>query len=104
MADFTYQITEHLGTLSKLTNGWSKEVNIIADPVASRTSLDIREWPYGKKRMGRGISLNYEETQMLISLLLSNTRLLETLEREESYVNTETIKIHTGGSDTRTES
>jgi hypothetical protein len=42
MADFKYEITEHIGTLSESPKGWTKELNRISWN-GGAPKLDIRE-------------------------------------------------------------
>lgn len=65
MADFKYEIIEHIGILSESSNGWSKELNLISwngrDP-----KYDIRDWAPEHEKMGKGITLSKEELTNLI--------------------------------------
>lgn len=70
MADFSYEITEALGTLSEVGTN-TKEINLISyggrDPV-----IDIRAWyetEDGEKKMSKGITLKKEEAAKLRDIL-----------------------------------
>ena len=43
MADFKYEIVEHIGTLSKSAKGWKKELNRISWN-GGEPKYDIRDW------------------------------------------------------------
>ena len=68
MADIKFEITEHIGTLSEGSKGWTKEINRVSwndrDP-----KIDIREWSPDHTKMGKGITLTDEEAQKLKELL-----------------------------------
>ena len=68
MADIRFEITEHIGTLSEGSKGWTKEINRVSwndrDP-----KIDIREWSPDHTKMGKGITLTDEEAQKLKELL-----------------------------------
>ena len=68
MAEFKYEITEHIGTLSTNSRGWSREVNMVSwndrEP-----KLDIRDWAPDNEKMGKGISLSKEEVKALKELI-----------------------------------
>lgn len=64
MSDFQYEITKNLGVLSESTKGWQKEVNMVSwnqRPV----KLDIRDWGPEHQKIGKGVSLNFEELKKL---------------------------------------
>ena len=67
MADFKFEITKELGTLSE-GNTSSKKANYISynDRPAK---LDIREWFDGGEKMGKGITLTNEESSALRDIL-----------------------------------
>ena len=58
MADFTYEITEKLGTISQGKNGWSKELNLVSwGGRAPKYDMERRPQPDEKRRFpysGRG--------------------------------------------------
>ena len=68
MADITYEITKHIGTLSESAKGWTKELNLISwndrEP-----KYDIREWSPEREKMGKGVMLSAEEVDALKLLL-----------------------------------
>ncbi|MGI6334210.1 MAG: YdbC family protein [Saccharofermentanales bacterium] len=70
MADkeFTFKIIKSLGQLSTSRNGWSREVNLVSWN-NNKAKLDIRDWAPDHNRMGKGISLNDEETAILKEIL-----------------------------------
>lgn len=68
MAEFQYEIVRHIGDLSESPKGWKKELNIISWN-GGQPKYDIRDWAPDHEKMGKGISLNAEETGVLFSLL-----------------------------------
>ena len=68
--EFTYNIDAYLGSLKESdTHDWTKSVLRISwgdNP----TTLDIRNVNMSQKRIGKGISLNNEEADKLVDLLL----------------------------------
>lgn len=68
MAELKFEITKHIGVLSKSTKGWSKELNLISwnerDP-----KYDIREWSPEHDKMGKGVTLSKEEVIALRDML-----------------------------------
>ena len=62
--DFTYEIKEHIATLSTNRDGWNKEVNVVAWN-GNAPKIDIREWAPDHARMTRGITLTEKEGEDL---------------------------------------
>ena len=62
MAELKYEIVQHLATLAEGSKGWSKELNLVSwndrDP-----KFDLREWAPDHTKMGKGITLTYDEMQ-----------------------------------------
>ena len=69
MADFKFEITEHIGTLSESPKGWTKELNKISwnggDP-----KYDIRDWAPEHEKMGKGLTFTNEELKNLRDILI----------------------------------
>lgn len=68
MADFTYEITAKLGTISQGKNGWSKELNLVSWG-GRAPKYDIRDWNEDHSRMRKGVSLTAEEVAVLKEIL-----------------------------------
>ena len=68
MADFKYDIVEHIGVISENTKGWTKELNLISWNGA-RPKFDLRDWAPEHEKMGKGITLTNEELEALKELL-----------------------------------
>jgi len=68
MSDIKYEITKHIGVLSKGSKGWTKELNLISwnnrEP-----KYDIREWSPEHDKMGKGVTLSHDEAAELKKLL-----------------------------------
>ena len=43
MADFKFDIVEHLGVISENSKGWTKELNLVSWNGA-RPKFDLRDW------------------------------------------------------------
>lgn len=68
MSDFSYDVQEHLGVISKSDTGWQKELRLISWN-GRPAKYDIREWSPDQKKMSRGITLSEEELINLRDLL-----------------------------------
>ena len=68
MADFKFDIVEHLGVISENSKGWTKELNLVSWNGA-RPKFDLRDWAKKKKKMGKGITLSNEEFEALKDLM-----------------------------------
>lgn len=67
MAEFKYEITKELGTLSDGKSS-SKKVNYISYN-GREPKLDIRDWFEDGEKMGKGITLANEEVKVLRDIL-----------------------------------
>lgn len=69
MKEFSYEIQERYGTISE-DDKYIKEVNLISYNGA-KPKIDVRTWTKGEdeNRMGKGITLTYEEAMKLKDLL-----------------------------------
>ena len=65
MAEFTFEIEEHLLTLSENDKGWTKEINRVSFNGAL-AKFDIRSWSPDHTKMGKGITLSNEEFQVMV--------------------------------------
>lgn len=68
MADFKYEIVEHIGVISESAKGWTKELNKISWN-GGTPKYDIRELAPEHEKMGKGVTLTEEEASKLKSLL-----------------------------------
>jgi len=68
MADIKYEIVEKLGVISESGKGWTKELNLVSWNGAA-PKYDIRDWAPNHEKMGKGITLNSDEVNVLINLL-----------------------------------
>ncbi len=68
-ADIKFVITRHLGVLSGVGKGWTKELNLVSwndrDP-----KYDLREWDPDHTKMTKGITLSAAELAKLKEILL----------------------------------
>lgn len=65
MAEFTFEIEEHLITLSENDKGWTKELNRVSFNGAP-AKWDIRTWSPDHTKMGKGVTLTNEEFNFLV--------------------------------------
>ena len=68
MAEFKYEIIEHLGVVSKSPKGWTKELNK-SSWNGGTPKYDIRDWAPEHAKMGKGITLSDDELEKLKQLL-----------------------------------
>ncbi|HOO74920.1 MAG: hypothetical protein H7A31_00425 [Thermotogae bacterium] len=68
MSEIKYEIVDNYGVLSQSAKGWTKEVKSIKwnDRPAK---IDIREWSPDGEKMGKGITLSFEEAATLRDIL-----------------------------------
>lgn len=62
--EVTFEIVEELEVLSEGRNGWTKEVNLVRWN-NGQVKVDIREWNEDKSKMGKGVTLSYDEYELL---------------------------------------
>ena len=65
MADFKFNIEEHLLTLSENDKGWTKELNRVSFNDAE-AKWDIRTWSPDHSKIGKGITMTNDEFQKMI--------------------------------------
>ena len=68
MAEFKFEIVEHLGVLSTSPNGWTKELNRVSYNGAE-AKFDLRSWSEGHEKMSKGITLSVDEFEALRELI-----------------------------------
>lgn len=68
MAEFKYEITEHIAVLSQNPNGWERQLNMVSWN-EREPKYDIRDWSPDGSKMGKGISLSHDEIAILKSVL-----------------------------------
>ncbi len=68
MAEFSFEIQEHVGVLSEKPNGWSKELTRVSWN-GREAKYDIRDWSSDYSKMGKGITFTEEELRSLHNLL-----------------------------------
>ncbi|MCQ2363364.1 MAG: YdbC family protein [Acidaminococcaceae bacterium] len=66
--EFTFVIEKNLGVLSESTKGWKKELNLVSWN-GGKAKYDIRDWSPEHDKMGKGITMNEEEIQLLKDFL-----------------------------------
>lgn len=68
MADFKYEITEHIGVLSTSASGWTRELNLVSWNERP-AKYDIRDWSPNHEKMGKGLTLSEEDIAALKEIL-----------------------------------
>lgn len=68
MAEIKYEIIKNIGVLSEGSKGWQKEINLVCWN-GRKPKVDIRDWAPEHEKMGKGITLNYEEIKKLKDIL-----------------------------------
>lgn len=68
MADLTYHIEKHCGTLSTNKKMWSKELNLVSWN-NREAKYDLRDWNESHEKMGKGVTLSKEELIALKEIL-----------------------------------
>lgn len=68
MADFSFDIVEHIAVLSEANNGWTKELNRVRWSQGN-VKYDIRSWDPAHEKMGKGITLDDAEAKALMQAL-----------------------------------
>ncbi len=66
--DFSFEITQSLGTVAEGKGGWNLELNLVSWG-GRPAKYDIRSWSPDHQKMGKGITLTKEELASLKDLL-----------------------------------
>lgn len=66
--EFTYEIKQEIGKISEARSGWAREVNIVSWN-GGAPKLDVRDWSPDHSKMGKGISMTYDELRTLKALI-----------------------------------
>lgn len=66
--DFSFEIIDKLGVLSKTKGGWTMEFNTVSWG-GRPPKYDIRSWSPDHQKMGKGITLTKEDVVALKKLL-----------------------------------
>ncbi len=66
--NIVFDIREHIGVLNTYSNGWTKELNMVAWN-ESNPKYDIRDWDQNHQHMSKGITLHKDEMEKLYALL-----------------------------------
>ena len=69
MAEFSYEITRHIGVISDTPKGWRKELNLVSWN-GREPKFDIRDWAPDHEKMGKGITLSRTELDNLCALIM----------------------------------
>ncbi len=66
--DFSFEITQSIGTIAEGKGGWNLELNLVSWG-GRPAKYDIRSWSPDHQKMGKGITLTKEELESLKKLL-----------------------------------
>ncbi len=66
--EFSYEIVEYIGVIRALSNGFSKELNIVSWN-GRRPKFDIRDWNSDHSRMTRGVTLTKDDMDKICELV-----------------------------------
>ena len=66
--DFSFEITQSIGTVAEGKGGWSMELNLVSWS-GRPAKYDIRPWSPDHTKMGKGITLTGEELAALRGIL-----------------------------------
>ena len=87
--EVSFNVTKSIWRLNNVTNGWQKEVNLVAWN-SNKPRLDIRDWNTDKTKMKKGITLSKDEAIEL-------RKCLNTLDLDFLYDDTNTsVEVRTG--------
>lgn len=69
MPELKYEIVKHICVVAEGSRGWTKELNLVSwndrEP-----KFDLREWAPDHAKMGKGVTLTFEEMQALTDAFL----------------------------------
>ncbi|MCM1322309.1 MAG: YdbC family protein [Bacteroides sp.] len=68
--DFSFEITQKLGTLGESKGGWTLELNMVSWS-GREPKYDIRSWSPDHQKMGKGVTLTKKELSALKAILES---------------------------------
>jgi hypothetical protein len=66
--DFSFEITQSIGTVAEGKGGWNLELNLVSWG-GRPAKYDIRSWSPDHQKMGKGVTLTKEELESLKKLL-----------------------------------
>lgn len=68
MAEIKFEIEKELGSISESSKGWTKELNLISWN-GNEAKYDLRDWAPGHEKMGKGVTLSFDELKKLRDML-----------------------------------
>ena len=92
----TYELVKQLAILAEEKNGWKKEVNLVHwNNSPAGPKIDIRSWSEDHEAMSKGVTLSYEEANVLRNTLNAafSDRTLRTPDQEEGCFEYKTITM-----------
>ena len=66
--DFSFEITQSIGTVAEGKGGWNMELNLVSWG-GRPAKYDLRSWSPDHQKMGKGLTLTKEELLALKDLL-----------------------------------
>lgn len=68
MAEFKYEVTQKIATISEGARGWERQLNMVSWN-ENEPKYDIRDWAPDNAKMGKGISMTRDELIALKDIL-----------------------------------
>lgn len=68
MAEFKFEIVEHIGTISESAKGWTLELNRVSWN-GREAKYDLREWSPDHLKMAKGVTFTVEQFEKLREML-----------------------------------
>ena len=68
MPDVKFEIVKNIGILSESEKKWRKELNLVSWN-GNEPKYDLRDWNDDHTRMGKGVTLTFEEFEKLKSIM-----------------------------------
>lgn len=84
LSNFTYELKKHIASLSPMSKGWNKELNLVSWN-GYEPKYDIRDWDSSHTKMGKGVTLSEEELKELY-LALKEMFEKENVEEKEPLI------------------
>lgn len=74
--ELKFEIINSIGTISKQSSGWQKELNRISWN-GGEPKYDLRDWSPDHEKMGKGITLTEEELRVLKEIIDNEIRIID---------------------------
>lgn len=74
--ELKFEIINSVGTISKQSSGWQKELNRISWN-GGEPKYDLRDWSPDHEKMGKGITLTEEELRVLKEIIDNEIKIID---------------------------